>query len=67
MVPALKINDSIKLKNKKGIINLNRKNVYLTQTPQAFDYKEFYKLQSDKSSKITDDANLFISAGKKLN
>jgi len=39
VVPAIKINDSIKLKNKKKIINLNRENVYLTQTPQAFDYK----------------------------
>ena len=66
VIPAIKINDSIKFKNKKGIINLNRENIYLTQTPQAFDYKELYKLQSDKSSKITDDANLFISARKKI-
>ena len=66
VVPAIKINDSVKLKNKKEIINLNRENVYLTQTPQAFDYKELYKLQNDKSSKVTDDANLFISAGKKI-
>ena len=66
VVPAIKINDSVKLKNKKEIINLNRENVYLTQTPQAFDYKELYKLQSDKSLKITDDANFFISAGKKV-
>jgi len=66
VVPAIKINDSVKLKNKKEIINLNRENIYLTQTPQAFDYKELYKLQKDKSSKVTDDANLFISAGKKI-
>ena len=66
VVPAIKINDSIKFKNKKKIINLNRENVYLTQTPQAFDYKELYKLQNDKSSKITDDASLFISSGKKI-
>ena len=49
VVPAIRINDSIKLKNKKGIINLNRENIYLTQTPQAFDYKELYKLQRVKS------------------
>ena len=66
VVPAVKINDSIKLKDKKKIINLNRENVYLTQTPQAFDYKELYKLQSNKNSKITDDASLFISSGKKI-
>jgi len=66
VVPAIKVTDSVKLKNKKKIINLNRENIYLTQTPQAFDYKELYKLQSNKSSKITDDANLFISEGKKI-
>jgi 2-C-methyl-D-erythritol 4-phosphate cytidylyltransferase/2-C-methyl-D-erythritol 2,4-cyclodiphosphate synthase len=66
VVPAIKTNDSVKLKNKNQIINLKRENIYLTQTPQAFDYKELYKLQRDKSSKITDDANLFISARKKI-
>ena len=66
VVPATKAHDSIKLKNKKNIINLKRENVYLTQTPQAFNYKEIYKLQNYKSSKITDDASLFISAGKKI-
>jgi len=66
VVPGIKVADSVKLKNKKKIINLNRENIYLTQTPQAFDYKELYKLQASKSSKITDDANLFISAGKKI-
>ncbi len=66
VVPAIKVTDSVKLKNKIKIINLNRDNVYLTQTPQAFDYKALYKLQSNKSTKITDDANLFVSAGKKI-
>ena len=66
VVPTIKVNDSVKYKNKKKVINLNRKNVYLTQTPQGFDYKELFQLQKDKSSKITDDANLFISAGKKI-
>ncbi len=66
VVPAIKVADSVKLKNKKKIINLNRKNIYLTQTPQAFHYKTLYKIQNNKSSKITDDANLFISAGKKI-
>ena len=65
-MPAIKTNDSVKLKKKNKIINLKRENIYLTQTPQAFDYKELYKLQRDQSSKITDDANLFIAAGKKI-
>jgi len=66
VVPTIKTTDSVKLKNKNEFINLKRENVYLTQTPQAFKYKELYKLQKDQSSKITDDANLFISAGKKI-
>jgi len=66
VVPVIKTNDSVKLKSKNYILNLNRKNVYLTQTPQAFDYKELYKLQKNYSSNITDDASLFISAGKKI-
>jgi 2-C-methyl-D-erythritol 4-phosphate cytidylyltransferase/2-C-methyl-D-erythritol 2,4-cyclodiphosphate synthase len=65
-VPAIKTNDSVKLKKRNQIINLKRENIYLTQTPQAFDYNELYKLQRDQSSKITDDANLFIAAGKKI-
>jgi len=66
VVPIVKVNDSVKLKNKNEIINLNRENIYLTQTPQAFNYKELYKLQGDRSSKIVDDASLFISARKKI-
>ena len=64
MVHLLKILIGQKLSKK--FINLKRENIYLSQTPQAFDYKELYKLQSDKSSDVTDDANLFIKAGKRI-
>ena len=66
VIPAIKTNDSVKLKNKNNIINLQRENIYLTQTPQGFDYTQLLALQNDKSSNVTDDANLFISAGKKI-
>ncbi len=66
VVPAIKVNDSVKQKVKNKIINLKRENLYLTQTPQAFIFKKLYKLQNDKSINITDDANLFINAGKKI-
>ena len=66
VVPAIKPSDSVKQRDKNKIKNLNRNNIYLTQTPQAFKYKKIYKLQNDKSSKITDDANLFVAAGKKI-
>ena len=38
----------------------------MTQTPQAFDYKTLLKLQKKTSSKITDEASLFIKANKKV-
>jgi 2-C-methyl-D-erythritol 4-phosphate cytidylyltransferase / 2-C-methyl-D-erythritol 2,4-cyclodiphosphate synthase len=66
VIPAIQTADSVKQKLSKKFINLKRENIYLSQTPQAFDYKELYKLQSDKSSDVTDDANLFIKAGKKI-
>ena len=66
VVPGIKPTDTVKFKNKNLMINLDRDYIYLTQTPQAFDYKELYKLQSNKSSKVTDDANIFIRANKKV-
>ena len=66
VIPAIKTKDSVKFKNKNNITNLQRENVYLTQTPQGFNYRQLFALQNDKSSKVTDDANLFISAGKKI-
>ena len=66
VIPAIKTTDSIKHKVSQKIINLKREHVYLTQTPQAFNFKKLYKLQNNKSSDVTDDANLFISAGEKI-
>ena len=66
VIPAIQTVDSVKYKISNKITNLNRKNIYLTQTPQGFNYKKLYKLQSNKSSEVTDDANLFIKAGKMI-
>jgi 2-C-methyl-D-erythritol 4-phosphate cytidylyltransferase / 2-C-methyl-D-erythritol 2,4-cyclodiphosphate synthase len=66
VIPALQTADSIKQKKSKKLINLKRENIYLTQTPQAFDYKKLYSLQTDRAVEITDDANLFIRANKKI-
>jgi len=66
VIPAIQSGDSIKQKSSNKIINLKRQNIYLIQTPQAFDYKKLYKIQNDKSNNITDDASLFINAGKKI-
>jgi 2-C-methyl-D-erythritol 4-phosphate cytidylyltransferase/2-C-methyl-D-erythritol 2,4-cyclodiphosphate synthase len=66
IVPAIQTNDSVKQKSSNIVLNLKRENIYLIQTPQAFNYKKLYKLQNNKSVEITDDANLFIKAGKKI-
>ena len=66
VIPAIKSADSIKQKSLKIVTNLKREEVYLIQTPQAFNYKKLYELQNDKSREITDDANLFVKAGKQI-
>jgi 2-C-methyl-D-erythritol 4-phosphate cytidylyltransferase/2-C-methyl-D-erythritol 2,4-cyclodiphosphate synthase len=66
VVPAIQTVDSIKQKSFNKVINLKRENIYLIQTPQAFNYKKLYKLQDKQNINITDDANLFVEAGKKI-
>ena len=40
VVPVINSKDSIKYKTQNQIFNLKRNNLLLTQTPQAFRYKE---------------------------
>ena len=65
-MPVLKTNNSVKFKERNKLKNIDRNKVYLTQTPQAFDYKALLNLQKKTTSKITDDSNLFIEANKKV-
>ena len=66
VIPAIQSPDSIKQKNSNIIKNLKREDIYLIQTPQAFNYKKLYQLQDSKNYDVTDDANLFVKAGKKI-
>tara|TARA_S200000501_G_scaffold367896_1_gene404926 strand:- start:1549 stop:2664 length:1116 start_codon:yes stop_codon:yes gene_type:complete len=66
VVPAVNTVDSVKYKIKNKIINLNRENIYLTQTPQAFKVKILEPLQNITSDKITDESNILISNNKKI-
>ena len=66
VIPAIQSTDTIKQKVLNKITNLMRENIYLVQTPQAFNYKELCALQNNKSAEITDDASLFIKADKKI-
>ncbi len=66
VIPAISSKDSIKYKIKNQFFNLNRKNSYLTQTPQAFKFKDLYKLSIKEKSKISDEASLFIENNIKI-
>ncbi len=66
VIPALNSKDSIKYKIKNEIFNLRRDNSFLTQTPQAFKYKDLYNLSIQQKNKVTDEAALFIENNLKI-
>jgi 2-C-methyl-D-erythritol 4-phosphate cytidylyltransferase/2-C-methyl-D-erythritol 2,4-cyclodiphosphate synthase len=66
VIPATQTSDSIKQKTSNIVTNLKRENIYLIQTPQAFNYKKLCALQNNKGAEVTDDASLFVKAGKKI-
>ncbi len=66
VVPAVYSRDSIKYKIKNQIFNLNRNNSLLTQTPQAFRFKELYKFAIKEKRRVNDEATLFINNNSKV-
>ena len=67
VVPVISPNDSIKYKTNAQIFNLKRENSFLTQTPQAFRFKDLYNLASkQKKNKIDDESTLFIDNNYKV-
>ena len=66
VVPVIKSRDSIKYKFKNQVFNLNRENSLLTQTPQAFRFKDLYDLAIKQRNIITDEASLFIENNRKI-
>ena len=59
VVPKIRIQDAVKQKFDSGkneyIIGKNRDNLFLTQTPQAFNLKEVYYLHKTNTAKYKDD------------
>ncbi len=59
VVPKIKIQDAVKQKIDSSlneyILGKNRENLFLTQTPQAFNLKEIYHLHKINSKKYKDD------------
>ena len=74
VIPTLKIHDALKRKNnKKKYSNLERKNFFLTQTPQCFILKDILyfhkknKYQDDDMSLINNFDKLKLIKGEKRN
>ena len=66
VVPYLKLYSSLKFKNSKKLVNLDRTKVYETQTPQCFDFKKLLSLSLSNSEPITDESSLFIKKKMKI-
>ena len=66
VVPVISSKDSIKYKVKNQIYNLNKNKSFLTQTPQAFKFKELYNLAIKEKNKVSDEATLFINKNYKI-
>ncbi len=69
VIPRIFIQDAIKQKfyssHYEYIIGKNRKNLFLTQTPQAFNLKEIYNLHKSNYKKYKDDdISLFMNLNK---
>ena len=66
VVPVVSSKDSIKYKIKNQVLNLQRENSLLTQTPQAFSFNELYNLAIKEKSNVNDEATLFLNQDYKI-
>ena len=66
VIPAITSTNSIKYKIKNQLFNINKNNSLLTQTPQAFRFKDLYSLASKEKNKISDEATLFLNQNYKI-
>ena len=66
VVPIVSSRDTVKYSIKNQIFNLSKDNLFLTQTPQAFRFKELYYLASKYRKKVTDESTLFINNNYKI-
>ena len=66
VVPIIQSTDSIKHKVKNKFYNLDKKNTFLTQTPQAFRFKDLYLLATNQKSKVADESSLYIDNDYKI-
>ena len=66
VIPVIPSRDSIKYKIKNQIFNLNKKKSFLAQTPQAFRFKDLYKLAIKEKNKVSDEASFYLNQNLKV-
>ena len=66
VIPVVQSRDSIKYNFKNNLFNLRKENTILTQTPQAFRFKELYNIAINNKKIIQDEATLFIEKDIKV-
>jgi len=67
IIPVLKLRDALKEKQKKNkILSLNKKNFFLTQTPQCFNLNEIFQLHKKNINKHNDDDYSLIANNNKV-
>ena len=66
VIPVIPSRDSIKYKIKNQIFNLNKKKSFLAQTPQAFRFKDLYKLAIKEKNKVSDEASFYLNQNLKI-
>ncbi len=69
VVPKIEVQDAVKQiidsSNEEYIVSKKRENLFLTQTPQAFDLKQIYHLHKNNSDKYKDDdISLYMDLNK---
>jgi len=60
VIPTIKPVDAVKYSINNQKYNLDRNKCYLSQTPQAFNFKKLYSLAKNEKNKVNDEASLFI-------
>ena len=66
VIPFINSTDSIKYKLKNSIYNLDKKKIFLTQTPQGFRFNDLFKLAKNNKTNVDDESSLFIKNNIKI-
>lgn len=63
VVPVMAMVDSLRLKTQQGWADVNRKQIYGMQTPQAMPFHSYLELLDSVPDEATDDASIMLQAG----